>query len=380
MPTQSLTDVTVRTLALPPSGQVTYWDTTLPGFGVRVSKGGTKSFVLVHGTHRRRTTIGRYPTVSLKEARLQARKLLAQKALGIEERQSQKITFAEVRARFLAACKLKNRPRTVEDYRRRLDRHFKFGDRKLEEISRDDIQKRLAAAKDTPAEQLHAFVAMRTMLNWAVREDLLDTSPISKMRPPSTMPSRERVLSDAELSALYKAAREHPYPFGPIVSLLILTGQRRGEIAALRWDWINDTERTITLPASIAKNRRTHTFPYGDHVAEILAGLPRFKDCGLLFSARSETEVVFNGWGKCKARLDAEVPDVEHYTLHDLRRTFASNLARLGTPIHVTEKLLNHISGTISGVAAIYNRHTYSNEMRMAAAEYERHLKELMAK
>ena len=374
MPTQSLTDVSVRSFPPPDKGQVTYWDTALAGFGVRVSKGGTKSFVLVQGADRRRTTIGRYPKVSLKDARAQAKKLMAQRALGIEEKPDAAIAFSEARARFLAACKLKNRPRTALDYRHRIDRHFKFGKRPLSEITRQDIQARLAKAKDTPSEQHHAYVALRVMLNWAVREDLLDANPMAKMKPPRTLASRERVLSEHELRALYHAARAHPYPFGPIVSLLILTGQRRNEIASLQWSWINETERTITIPATVAKNRRSHTFPYGEHVAAVLDGLSRIDESPYLFPARTEAGTVFNGWGKCKARLDAEVDGLKPYTLHDLRRTFASTLARLGTPIHVTEKLLNHVSGTISGVAAVYNRHSYMEEMRESIRWYEKEL------
>jgi integrase len=195
------------------------------------------------------------------------------------------------------------------------------------------------------------------------------------MRAPSVLPSRERVLADRELATVYRAALDHPYPFGPIMALMMLTGQRRGEIAALEWDWINREERTITLPASLTKNKHTHVLPYGDAVHAVLAQLPRM---GLyLFPSRIETGTVFNGWGKSKARFDRELSDVEPYTLHDLRRTFSSTLAKLGTPIHVTEKLLNHISGTVSGVAAIYNRHSYMDEMRVAIADYEAHLASL---
>ena len=375
MPIGPLTDVKIRALEPPQSGQVTYWDEGLSGFGVRVSTGGTKAFVLVHGANRRRTTIGRYPALSLKEARAEAKRLLAERTLGIE-RGRREISFAEARQRFLDGCAQKNRPRTISDYRQRIDRHFKFGRKPLGEITRADIKARLDRLVATPSEQTHAFVALRTFFNWAQREELVETSPMANMRAPAVLAARERVLSDAELAEVYRSACSHAWPFGPIVQLLLLTGQRRGETAALRWEWINEDERVIALPASITKNKRAHAFPYGERVNQLLVGLPRIGD--YVFPARTTSGTVFNGWGKSKARFDRGLEGVEPYTLHDLRRTFSSTMARLGTPIHVTEKLLNHVSGTISGVAAVYNRHGYLEEMRQAIDAYDTHIANLI--
>jgi len=199
---------------------------------------------------------------------------------------------------------------------------------------------------------------------------------MANMQPPRTLPTRERVLTDQELASVYREALDHPYPFGPIVALLALTGQRKGETVALEWGWIDEDERKITLPASHTKNKHTHVFPYGDAVDAVLRRLPRMGKN--LFPSRTGAATTFIGFGKSKARFDKELDDVEPYTLHDLRRTFSSTLAKLGTPIHVTEKLLNHISGTVSGVAAIYNRHSYMDEMRAAIATYEAHLANLV--
>ena len=377
MPTMTFNDIAIRALSLPAKGQVTYWDATLSGFGVRVSPGGTKAFVLVHGEQRRRVTIGRYPALSLKDARSEARRLLAARTLGIEEKHDS-ISFDEAKKRFLDASRQKNRPGTTAYYQDRLTRYFKFGKMPLAEITRSDLTNRITRIKTSPTERNHAFYAIRTLMNWAAREELIEKNPVFGMRAPSPVKFRERVLSDAELATVWQAAKMHPYPYGPIVCLLILTGQRRGEIAALRWDWINIEEQVITLPASVTKNHRTHIFPYGESAAEVLSSLPRFADDELLFPARTGNGTVFSGWSKCKARFDTELSCVEPYTLHDLRRTFASTLAKLGTPIHVTEKLLNHVSGTISGVAAVYNRHTYAEEMRQAINDFERGLAELV--
>jgi integrase len=191
------------------------------------------------------------------------------------------------------------------------------------------------------------------------------------------------VLTETELSAVWNAAEASGYPFGRIVQLLILTGQRRSEIGGLRRSWIDGEKRTITFPAAITKNGRDHILPYGDTVATLLSSLP--DDVELVFPARGNSENAFNGYSPSKVRLDKfikgenEKSPVAAWTLHDLRRTFATNLAALGTPIHVTEKLLNHVSGTVSGVAAIYNRHSYIDEMRAAMNDWGKRLMEIVA-
>ena len=143
----------------------------------------------------------------------------------------------------------------------------------------------------------------------------------------------------------------------------------------MRWDWIDKLEKTVTLPAELTKNGRTHSLPFGRLATEILEQVPETSD--YLFPARSGKGPVFNGWGKSFERFCSTLVDVEPFTLHDLRRTFATAHAKLGTPIHVTERLLNHVSGTISGVAAIYNRHDYMNEMRSAQHAYEEYIASL---
>jgi integrase len=163
---------------------------------------------------------------------------------------------------------------------------------------------------------------------------------------------------------------------------LILTGQRRGEIASLKWDYVNPQEQTITLPASLTKNGRQHTFPYGQRVADVLAAVPNQAD--YLFPAarshvRDKPTTVFNGWPKAKATFDARLDRIAPWTLHDLRRTFSSNLAAIGIAPHITERLLNHVSGKISGIAAIYNRHSYMDEMRAAIDAWEAKLASLVA-
>ena len=362
-----LTDVTIRNLKPPTSGQKTYWDNSL---GVRVSQGGTKSFVVMLGSGKRHT-IGHYPDISLSLARSEAKRVLAEKTLG--KFRPSPTSCQNAINEYLSSCEQRLKPRTLEDYQRLLKR-LNFAGR-LSNITPHVIVRKLDALKDTPAEQIHAFVVARAFLNWCVRRHYVAESPCARMTLPAKPVVRDRVLNDAELCAVWKAAHGM---FGSIVKLLILTGQRRHEIASLQWDWIE--EGTISLPSSLTKNRRQHTFPYGDMSTKILDSLPRRNAYVFPASrdtARSKPTTTFNGWSKATDDL-RKLSQTQDWTLHDLRRTFATNLAALGTPIHVTEKLLNHVSGTVSGVAAIYNRHAYMDEMREAINAWEARLAQLL--
>jgi integrase len=371
-----LTDLSIKKLLPPEAGQKTYYDDVLTGFGVRISQGGAKSFIVMYGPKRRLKTIGRFPEMKLADARVAAKQLLGRAAALGEEEETPKrasVSFSAARDLFLEASARRNKSSTAAEYQRLLFKHFSF-EKPIDQLTRDNLMKAIAKLADAPSEQDHAFVALRTMMNWCAKQGLIEVSPM----PPHSVrkTARERVLDTDEIVSLLKLTETYPYPYGSIVRLLLLTGQRRGEITALRWKWINRDKRTITLPKEITKNNREHTFPYGELVEEVFDSLPELGDN--LFPSRSSKGDVFSGWSKAKVAFDKKLPEVEAFTLHDLRRTFASTLASLGTPIHVTEKLLNHVSGTISGIAAVYNRHSYFEEMKEAVGAYDRYLKALI--
>jgi len=371
-----LTDLSIRKLRSPDKGQKTYFDEILPGFGVRVSQGGSKSYVVMYGQNRRLKTIGRFADIKLSEARREAKKIQSDVSLTATSGEPAKkaIGFAAALNLFLEESANRNRPRTTNDYRRLLTRHFHF-DKPVDQITRSEVMAVITKLGSTPSEQKHAFVAISTLMNWLIRQGIITQSPVPRMTLKTI--SRARILSVVELTNVFSAADRCPFPFGPIMRLLILTGQRRGEIGAFKWNWIDQENRTVSLPSTITKNGRVHVFPFGDLVQEVFESLPRMDD--YLFPSRNSSGTIFNGWAKSKKRFDQQLVGVEPYTLHDLRRTFASTIAGQGTPIHVTEKLLNHVSGTISGVAAIYNRHSYMDEMREAITNYETYLANLVA-
>ena len=349
-----LTDLAIKKLPLLEQGQKIHFDDALPGFGIRVSR-KSKSFVVKYGKTRRLKTIGRYPHKSLADARKEAKRFLAVHSPHIVS-----ALYVDAVQAFIEECENKNRPNTVREYKRFLTAFEST--KKVSDISRRALQNHLARYRHTPSNYAHALTAFKVFFNWAIRNDLAESHPLAG-EPAPPLPARARVLSTDELKEIYDY--EHP-PFSDIVKLCILTGQRRSEIAAIHTSWINDD--TITFPGSITKNKRTHTMPFGHLTAELLGG------DGALFATDKGTP--FSAWSKAKERLDKAV-DLPHWTLHDLRRTFSTMHAELGTPLHIVERLLNHSSGTISGVVAVYNRFSYLDEMRHAVKAHEGHIRDL---
>jgi integrase len=370
-----LTEVSVRHLEVPTSGQLTHWDSSLANFGLRVSSKGSKTWIVMLGQDRRRISIGRYPLIGIAVARDQAKKLLAEAALG--KTSTPAISIEDLVVQFLKASGLRNKSGTTDEYQRLFKRHFlpTLAKRRVGDLRAHEVNKIIDRLLDTPAEANHALTAIKALLNFALRRRYIEHSPCQGMPLPAKRNSRSRVLSENEIAKVFPAASELGHPFGNIIKLCLLTGQRRGEIALLKWEYINTKDRQITLPAMIVKNNREHSFPYGDRVAEVLAEIPQQDE--YLFPTGKSYGSIFNGWGKQKTKLDKLAP-LPHWTPHDLRRTFATQMASLAIPPHVVERLINHASGTISGVAAIYNRYSYLPEMRAAIASYDAHLRTIL--
>ncbi|MFG6542640.1 tyrosine-type recombinase/integrase [Sulfitobacter sp. M22298] len=328
---QRLTDITIRQLPHPESGSVKYWDTVTRGFGVRVTK-QRKSFFVMYGEKRQLHTIGAYPDTSLREARNEAKRYLV-----LKPQQNRSVRLTDTLTAYLAACRLKNRPATVKAYENLLSR---LPDKPLSEVSKRDI--------DTS--NAHQVMAWRVFFNWCIKNDLVEKNPFTGLAV--SYGQRDRVLSASELKAVWH--HEDP-PFSNIVKALILTGARREEVLHFL-----PVDEGFYLPAEKSKNHRAHTLPSTPMLRELLP-LP-----------------YFNGWGKSKARMD-KATGVSEYKLHDLRRTFATIHAQIGTPIHVVEALLNHKSGTVSGVAAVYIKHNFLSEAKLALTQYEQHIQAIVA-
>jgi integrase len=237
----------------------------------------------------------------------------------------------------------------------------------------------------------------RACYAWAAGRDLVPANPFGGIKT-EAVPARDRVLSDAELRAVSQAT-ERPGAYNSIVSLLILTGQRRDEVAAMVWGELSPDLSTWTIPSSRTKNGLPHTVPLSEQAQAILRAVPRrsreLDDSGpdLVFSARGGP---FAGWSKAKARLDEDVvgrllkqteeqrldPGAlrapERWTLHDLRRTLATGLQKLGVRLEVTEAVLNHVSGSRAGIAGVYQRHSWADEKRAALDAWGAHVAALV--
>ncbi len=347
-----LTDLSIRKLKPLPTGQKIYYDDVLGGFGVRISQ-KTKAFIVTYGEGRKRVTLGKYPETSLADARKAAKKLLSNPS-----HHKLSIAFPAARDDFLEECKAKNRAKTITEYTRYLNACDTT--KKLEDISRRDLQKHLQRYVDHPSAYAHALTAFKVFFNWAIRHEYIDRHPLAGERAVYSAP-RDRVLTPDEIKSLWHY--EDP-PFSDILKLLILLGQRRSETAAIHADWIDGD--TITFPPEITKNKRRHVIPFGPLAAQYLKGE------GQLFGNTKGT--CFSGWSKAKTRLDKDII-IPHWGLHDLRRTHSTMSASLGIPLHIEERILNHASGAAtSGVAGIYNRYDYLAEAREAVVTFEEYI------
>ena len=322
----ALTELTIRKLPFPPGGNVKHLDPSLPGFGIRCTA-KSKSFFVMYGEQRRLKTLGKWPELSLKDARQAAKQFLVAPP---EVRTG--ATFHEIRDRFLADCRARLRPTTVERYHYALKN---IPNQKLDKVSPD-------------IEDPNQLKALKVLFNWCIDRDIIDRNPFIRRKVRFAV--RDRLLTDDEIAAIWAVDRR---PFSDIVKLLILTGQRRNQIWRFDSSWTDGEE--LTFPSSVMKSGRPHTIP--------LAGYRRFLP---------EKSFAFNSWSKSKRRLD-KISGVSDWVLHDFRRYFSSTMARLGIPLHVTEHLIDHRS-QLSGVAAIYNRYDYLKEMRDALVAFENHV------
>lgn len=328
-------DLAIRKLKPPIQGQAKYRDTMLPGFGIVVGQ-RTKTFFITVGEQRRNVSVGRYPDMNLAAARKTAIKLMAETPSKTRVER-----LPELVSLFLADCAARLRPSSVEAYRTVL-KHA------------PDISVAKVSKATVPVKTAHQIKSYKALFNWAIREEITDRNPYQHLT--ARYGQKDRVLTTDEIKVLW--AYDYP-PYSTIVKLLLLTGQRRGQIWQYDPKWLKGD--LICFPAGAMKSGRKHQIPVGPLTKSLLPHRP----------------IEFNGWSNAQVRIRKQT-GVSDWSLHDLRRTYATIHASLGTPIHVIEAQLDHSSGMISGVAAIYNRYNYIEEMRSAAATYEARMAELL--
>lgn len=388
------------------------WDTDLRGFGLQVTAAGAKSYIYQYRTGgresaKRRYTIGRHGSPwTPATARTECERLALLVGQGIDpadmdrerRRQAVDLAFTAYIQTFTDGY-LKSHWKDWERAERLLRREPAevLRSKPMPQITRADIVAVLDKLTDRPAVARVAYATLRKMFSWAEGRGEIERTPISAEFPaPKSVSARDRVLDNDEIALVWEAAGVIGYPFGPMYRLLFATAARREEVAALNWSELDRESREWTLPAARAKNGQAHIIPLNDLAVEILDGLaavpadaekPTWPVLGLVFSTTGKTAA--SGHSKAKARLDAAMAKlratesdktgidanvVPAWRVHDIRRTVATGLQKLGVRFEVTEAVLNHISGARSGVAGVYQRHDWKEEKRTALDAWGRDL------
>ena len=326
--------------------------------------------------------IGAVEKLAADEACKAARKVLAKVELG-EDPQGDKAaarpkaarTMKAVAEDFLAAKRVELRPatyRVTELYLLRGPYFKALHTAAITDITLADVSAHLTAItrNHSSITAAHARSKLSSLFAWAVGEGLCMFNPVVGSNKPQTSIPRERVLSDAELAAIWLACADDD--FGGIVKLLILTGCRRLEIGGMRWSEVDLEQGALSLPKERVKNGHAHVVPLSQPALSILETL-QHGDRDFVFGARSQRG--FTSWGEAKLRLDSRLTGrVAEWRLHDLRRTAATRMADLGVLPHIIEAVLNHYSGHRSGVAGIYNRSPYERDKRVALDLWAAHV------
>ena len=357
-------------------------DLLCPGFSIRIFPTGRKVFTLKYryGVKQRRLILGVFPRMSLGQARERAIEGLRLVDEGIDPaaRRRQLGTRVEAVCDDFIRQYARPRNRSWKEADRILRREFVavHGQRDIRDIRRADILDLMDGAIERGAEyqanRIHSN--LRKLFNWCVERGIVETSPVTGIKSPTRERARDRVLVDDEIRAVLQACGEEPYPYGPFTRLLLATGQRRGEVSQMRWSQIDLDNRVWVVPAELSKNGKPHVVPLSDFAMRALMAIPRFPDCDWVFTTTRRVSI--NGFSKALRHIQTRSKTAD-WRFHDLRRTAASGMARLGVAPHVIEKVLNHISGTISGVAAVYNRYGYDAERRDALEKWGKFLDDL---
>jgi integrase len=395
-PTMRLTSATVRSLALP-AGRAdhVFFDSDLPGFGLRLRASGAKSWIVQYAIagRTRKVRLGSLAELDPSQARNTAKNLLAKVRLGGDpagEKKAARVrateTLGALLPRFLERQRARMKPRSYQETERHLLAHAKpLHGYPIESIDRRAIASRLAAVTKTsgPAASNRVRASLSAYFTWLAREGYVASNPVSYTNKAVENGSRERVLSDDELVAIWRAAGDGQY--GAIVKLLMLTGARRDEIASLRWSEVDLDAATITLPLARTKNRREHVIPLSEQALAVLGAQPHRAEADgnprdLIFGFGSRG---FQDWSGSKRDIDARIAAAGkafEWRLHDFRRSLSTALhERFGVPPHVIEATLGHVGGHKAGVAGVYNKAIYLDERRRALERWATHIETVVS-
>ena len=425
MPRTRLTQLAADRLTPPKTGRVIHWDRTLPGFGLRITAKGAKSWVAMYRVNGKvvMETIGSLAKVpDIGDARDLARTSMRKAGAGTHPVEEKRVAAARSAANTVQAAidrylaeggrSSKNgpwKPKTAKEWRRIFTHDVlpRWGEQPLCEIVKADVlelindkaatreRKRKGAPSVGAAVQAGKMLTrLRTFFGWATANDLIRADPTAGVLRPAREAQRDRVLSDGEIAAFWTATRGLGYPFGPLFGLLLLTAQRETEVAGMRWSELDDPESPTvwTIPGARAKNGKPHIVHLSALAAEVITAVPHIEKQDLLFSRTGKTAA--SGFSSAKTRLDArmlqalrvptrgdwetETVELHPWVLHDLRRTATTGMAQLGIAPHIADRILNHQAGTIRGIAAVYNRFQYLDERKVALEAWGQRVESLV--
>jgi integrase len=375
------------------------FDSEYTGFGALSTKEGKCSYFVQYrlGGVSKRMTIGKHGALTPDEARKRAKEELGKVARNVDVAQERK----DARAKLKAGLTLRD---LIERYLSLHAKPTRYWKEKRARLLSDDLKalhgkpaaiiKRgeIAAAIDKVQPRSHAaalllFSDIRPIFAWALNREALDINPMVGMKGPELLKVRDRVLSDAEIKALWQVATEQSWPFENVIKLLLLTGQRKSEVAGMRWSEVDLDACSWTIAKERCKNGKAHTIDLHLEAVALLdrlgepAAARRAGDEEFVFSTTGRTPVA--AFSDAKRRIDARMQTIlgdkfQPWRIHDLRRTAASGMAALGFQPHIIERVLNHISGAQGGLVSVYQRHEYRDERKRAIMAWGDHVVRLV--
>jgi integrase len=385
----TVTEESARSLDLDGKDDRIRFDDKFPRFGVRVRKltDGriSRSYVYQYKARgkTRRMLCGAVGVISAQQARNTAKNFEFKLRNHIDpaaERRALRAheghTLGDAIEQYLSAIEGKRRENTLRSVRFYLrERWKKFHDRPLSEITARESSEHLVKLTEDcgPSAANRARACLSALYVWARKRLMCTTNPIVDTEPAEVNGSRERALSDQEIAALWQAT-ENGGDYQPIVRLLLLTGCRVREIAELQWSEVDLEANSITIAKERSKNSNAHLVPLGAEAMAILRSRHRYAA-----NVFGQGERGFNSFSTNKRSLDKTLQFKDAWTHHDLRRTVATGLQRLGVRLEVTERVLNHTGAARTGVAGVYHLHDFAAEKRAALEAWENHIRVCVA-
>ena len=376
----------------PRGARVERFDSEVDGLCIRVTGAGTKSWYVYYRfpcpdgeLKHHRLCLGRWPEISVKQAREAAQEVKEQVAAGTDPKRVRQLelsaaqaeaqkTFAWLAEKYIAReCPNLRRGREVESIIRRELIPY-WGWKHVTDLRQEHLtevtDRLIDAGKPMAAHRLYE-VAKR-ILRWSLKRGHIEASPFAASEPPVAKVKRQRILKHGEIKHLWAAWDEMGYPYGTMMQLLLLTAQRRSEVAGMTWSEIDRGRRQWVIPEERTKLRREHIVPLSAHTMDVLNAIPHFSGSDYVLTVTGKRPV--SAFSQAKAKSD-EITEISDWRLHDLRRTARTEMARLGVAEIVSERVLNHLP---KGLVAVYNIYEYLDEKCDALERWSQELTNIL--